>query len=88
MSMVSNRSFAYDIAVQNDDGVIIYYDIVTDVLKVTYESSYYQSGVQHYESNYTDNIVIPEEVTDKYNNTRKVVAIGEHAFDNCRSLNS
>ena len=84
----SNNLFAYDIAAKNDDGVVIYYDIVTDVLKVTYESSFYQNGVQHYKSSYTGNIVIPEEVTDKYNNTRKVVAIGEHAFHDCRSLSS
>ncbi len=48
---------AYDIEVENADGVTIYYNYITDAteLEVTYKTTSYNS--------YSGNIVIPEEVT-------------------------
>ncbi len=72
---------AYDIAVENADGVTIYYNYITDgtELEVTYKST---SG-----NSYSGNVVIPEEVT-YMNATRKVTIIGSRAFYKCSSLTS
>ena len=81
MSMVGAKAFAYDIAVENADGVTIYYNYINDGknLEVTY---YILSGKY-----YNGNVVIPEEVT-YMNRTRKVTSIGEKAFSICSGLTS
>ena len=79
MSMVGTKAYAYDIAVENADGVTIYYNYINEGkdLEVTKsEYTYYQGAV-----------VIPEEVT-LMNRTRKVTSIGEKAFYCCYGLTS
>ncbi len=79
MSMVGTKAYAYDIAVENADGVTIYYNYINEGkdLEVTKsEYTYYQGAV-----------VIPEEVTI-INRTRKVTSIGERAFYKCTGLTS
>ena len=71
---------AYDIAVQNDDGVTIYYDLTNDGKELAVVPGN-KSG------SYSGNIVIPDEVT-YMNRTRKVTSIGFEAFSNCSSLTS
>ncbi len=68
---------AYDIAVENSDGVTIYYNYINEGTELEVTSDYY----------YTGNIVIPEEVT-YMNRTRKVTSIGSSAFYNSSSLTS
>ena len=79
MSMTGTNAFAYDIRVENADGVTIYYNYYNEgkELEVTSNSSYKYSG----------SVVIPEEVT-YMNRTRKVTSIGEKAFDGCSGLTS
>ena len=75
---------AHDIAVQNGDGVTIYYNYINNgtELAVTFQGSDYAHSVK-----YTGDIVIPEEVI-YMNRTRKVTSIGDYAFYNCSSLTS
>ena len=77
MSMVGAKVYAYDISVENADGVTIYYDYINDgkELEVT--------GLGKYKGN----IVIPEEVT-YMNRIRKVTSIGMGAFSGCSGLTS
>ena len=76
---------AYDIAVENDDKVIIYYNYSSDgkELSVTYLEKQSSSN----SSAYKGSVVIPEEVT-YMNRTRKVTSIGNYAFDSCSGLTS
>ena len=76
MSMVGSNVFAYDIEVENNDGVTIYYNYINDgtELEVT-------------EGNYSRAVNIPEEVTFM-NRTRKVTSIGGGAFYQCINLTS
>lgn len=77
MSMVSINAFSYDIAVENADGVTIYYNYYNEgrELEVT--------AVPEWKyPKYTDSIVIPEEVTYS-GRTRKVTSIGKQAFYYC-----
>ena len=76
---------AHDIEVQNADGVTIYYNYTNDgtELEVTFRGNEYDS----YYSEYTGNVVIPEEVT-YMNRTRKVTSIGTYAFRYCSGLTS
>ena len=75
MSMVGAKTFAQDvIAVENTDGVTIYYRYINDGKDLEV------GGVDDIEK-----IVIPGEVT-YMNRTRKVVSIGENAFNNHSSL--
>ena len=69
--------FAYDIAVENADGVTIYYNYTNNgtELEVTMSSSY--SGT----------VNIPETVT-YMNRTRYVTSIGDNAFYRCSGLTS
>ena len=69
---------AYDIEVQNSDGVTIYYNYTNDgtELAVTSHGS---------RNDYQGNVVIPEEVT-YMNRIRKVTSIGVGAFLNCSGL--
>ena len=78
MSMVSGNSYAYDFAVENDDGVTFYYNYINDGkdLEVVGASNY---------SNGTINI--PEKVT-YMGRTRSVTSIGERAFSGRSSLTS
>lgn len=78
MSMVGTNTFAHDIAVENEDGVTIYYNYINDgkELEVTYNSSYIESGYG-YEGVKT--LIIPETVTFM-NRTRKVTSIDDYAF--------
>ena len=71
--MVGVKTFAYDIAVKNADGVTIYYNYISDgkELEVTYKN--------HREYSYPESVVIPNEVTFM-NRTRKVTCIGDSAF--------
>ena len=80
LSMVGTRALAYDIAVENADGVTIYYNYFNDGkdLEVT------KNG---WGNTYSGVVVIPEEVT-YMNRTRKVTSIGEEAFRSCNSLTS
>ena len=82
MSMVGTKALAYDIAVENADGVTIYYNYLNDgkELEVTYLYKAHQSY-------YCSSLVIPDEVT-YMNRTRKVTSIGEYAFWDCKSLTS
>ena len=76
---------AYDIEVQNADGVTFYYNYINNgtELEVTFRGSSYND----YSNEYQGNVVIPEEVT-YMNRTRKVTSIGEYAFSSCSGLTS
>lgn len=71
---------AYDIAVENADGVTIYYNYINDgnELEVT------NKGI---DGSYESSVVIPEEVT-YMTRTRKVTSIGANAFYGCSGLTS
>lgn len=71
LSIGSIHALAYDIAVENEDGVTIYYNYVDTTLSVAYHSSYHGK------------IVIPSEVTYK-NRKKKVTSIGGRAFKYCK----
>lgn len=71
LSIGSIHAFANDIAVENEDGVTIYYNYVDTTLSVAYHSSYHGK------------IVIPSEVTYK-NRKKKVTSIGSSAFFDCK----
>lgn len=77
-SMFVTRALAYDIAVENADGVTIYYNYINDgqELEVTKGNAPY-SGV----------VIIPETVTFM-NRTRNVTSIGNSAFYECKNLTS
>ena len=85
-SMFVTRSLAYDIAVENADGVTIYYKYINDKteLEVTCEYGYSSST---YSSSYSGVVIIPEEVT-YMKRTRKVTRIGVGAFNECSGLTS
>ena len=76
----SNKLFAYDIAVENADGITIYYNYINDgkELEVTRKND-----KNPYDNNsYSGAIVIPENVTFM-NRTRKVTCISSAAFSGC-----
>lgn len=81
LSMVGTKASAYDIAVENADGVTIYYNYITDgkELEVANTGNTYNK--------YSGTVVIPEEAT-YMNRTRKVTRIGSYAFNACNSLSS
>ena len=76
MSMVGTNVFAYDIEVENNDGVTIYYNYINDSTELEVTMGSYSGAVN-----------IPEEVTFM-NRTRKVTSIGFEAFLYCPSLTS
>ena len=89
----SNNLFAYDIAVDNGNGVTIYYNYINDgkELEVTYQAiihtkldnGMYREEYRSYQN--IEEIVIPEEVT-YMDRTRKVTSIGDHAFHDSKDL--
>ena len=84
--MAGTKAYAadYDIAVENADGVTIYYNYINDGKELEVASYAYYSGNIVIPSG---NIVIPNEVT-YMNRTRKVTSIGSSAFSYCFGLTS
>ena len=78
MSMVGGKAFAYDIAVENADGVTIYYNYINNGTELEVTSKW---------RSYRGEINIPESVT-YMNRTRSVTSIGDFAFDDCSDLTS
>ena len=72
---------AYDIEVQNADGVVFFYNYTNGGKELEVTSGGTSGG------KYTGNVVIPEEVT-YMNRTRKVTSIGNSAFYDCYGLTS
>lgn len=86
MSMVGIKALAWeDIAVENADGVTIYYNYINDGTEL--EVTHYNHGYYPNPERYKGNVVIPEEVVFM-NRTRKVTRIGEGAFSSCDELTS
>lgn len=78
--MMSKIAYAYNIIVENDYGVSIYYNYYSErELIVTYDD--------YLDRKYTGTVIIPNEVT-YMNRTLKVIGIGEKAFNNCSNLTS
>lgn len=93
LCMFGAKAYAYDIAVNNADGVTIYYNFINNDrnLEVTYLYEYDEYALDFKSSEFDDvyvgDVVIPEEVT--YSDvTRKVTQIGKCAFSGCSSLTS
>jgi hypothetical protein len=78
MCFVCNEAYAYDIAVENGDGVTIYYNYINGGKEL---------AVTNQITSYSGSVVIPEEVTFM-NRTRKVTRIGSKAFYECSGLTS
>ena len=79
MSMFGAKVFAgneFDIAVDNSDGVVIYYNWVNDKTELSVGYYYTNYGGRKY---YSGNVVIPESV-DYNGKTYPVTSIGYHAF--------
>ena len=94
MSMETTKVFAYDIAVENADGVTIYYNYTNDgkELEVTARGIYsrtIQDYTHYYSTGYSniDILKIPSEVS-YMGRLRKVTSIGDHAFTNSRKTYS
>jgi hypothetical protein len=70
LSMVGTKAIATDIAAENADGIIIYYNYINDGTELEVSGVAFSGSVV---------IVIPEEIT-YMNRTRKVTSIGKEAF--------
>ena len=70
-------AYCYDIAVENVDGVTIYYNYINNGTELEVANSY----------KYSNRINIPEKVT-YMNRTRSVTSIGFRAFYDCIGLTS
>ena len=94
MSMETTKVFAYDIAVENADGVTIFYNYTNDgkELEVTaqgiysrtkHDSHFNRDYIHYYSTGYSniDILKIPSEVS-YMGRLRKVTSIGDHAFTN------
>ena len=80
MSMVGTRVLAYDIAVANDDEVIIYYDYINNGTELMVTCN-------NFGEKYAGTVNIPKEVT--YNSTTySVTSLGDEAFYDCSGLTS
>ena len=84
MSMVGIEAFAHDFAAPNADGVTIYY-VKTSYTEVAV--SYQGISVNSFYNEYTDNVTIPESVTND-DVTYRVTSIGDEAFSGCTGLTS
>ncbi|MBR4336751.1 MAG: leucine-rich repeat domain-containing protein [Bacteroidaceae bacterium] len=80
LSLTATKAFGYDLAVENEDGVTIYYNYINNGTGLEVTSS---PSSKHY----SGKVVIPDEVTFM-NRTRKVTSIGEEAFYDCTGLTS
>ena len=69
LCMFCPKAFAHDIAVENADGVMIYYNYINNGTELEVVGC----------SSYSGAVIIPEEVT-YMNRTRKVTSIGDNAF--------
>ena len=78
MMLLPTLAMAYDIEVQNGDGVTFYYNYTNDGTELE---------VARGTKPYTGNIVIPNEVT-YMNRIRKVTGIGSNAFSHFNDLTS
>ena len=87
MSMVGTKAFAYDIAVENSDGVTIYYNYINNSTELEVTNSNSSDDYYGYWGKYSGNVVIPSEVT-YMNRTRKVTRIRQYAFINSKNLTS
>ncbi len=77
--MICSNLHAYDIAVNNDEGVTIYYNWINDKTELEVTSSGY-SNIK-----YNNSVIVPESVI--YNGqTYSVTRIGDGAFKNCSSM--
>ena len=83
IGMVGTKGIAYDIKVENQDGVTIYYNYINHgkELEVTFE----KDGGYDVNLFYRGSVIIPEEVTH-LGVSRKVTSIGSRAFRNCEEL--
>lgn len=94
MSMAETKAFAYDIAVENADGVTIYYNYTNDGKELevtarginsrtTHNSNFNIDYTHYYSTGYSNiNILkIPSEVS-YMGRLRKVTSIGDYAFTN------
>ena len=77
LCMVNVKAYAYDFAIENDEGVTIYYNYLSD--KKEMEVTYYE----YHSMNYSGEIKIPESVL-----ACPVTSIGDDAFYRCSSLTS
>ncbi len=88
---VAENIFAYDFGAINEDGVTIYYKIISEEYKtceVTYEyssESYYYGTSYH--SSYSGVINIPSSVL-RNSNLYTVIKIGDNAFNGCYDVTS
>ena len=75
---VGLETFAWDFRIQNDEGIMLYYNYINDgkELELTCDTFY---GESEYYSNKLRTIKVPSEVV-YMNRTRKVTRIGKHAF--------
>ena len=81
LSMLTTNALAYDFAVKNADGVLIYYGYTNNKKEVKVTCK------EIAKTDYHGSVVIPKEVT--YNNkTLKVTGIDSHAFYACSGLTS
>ena len=85
LSMVGTKASAYDIAVENADGVTIYYNYINDgtELEVSCIDKDHDKFIE-----YSGSVVIPEEVVTPMGHTLEVTSIGDKAFAGFRSLTS
>lgn len=81
MSIMSTKAFAYDIAVENSDGVTIYYRWYNNHTEL--EVTKWEYAGQEY----TGNVVIPE-IVNYDGEDYRVTSIGDMAFLQCKKLNS
>lgn len=82
-SLCAFLSYAYDFSAVNEDGILIYYKLLSSS---TCEVAPHE--VKKYTERYHGNIRIPEYVNYSNGKTLKVVSIGKNAFKDCLLLTS
>ena len=79
LCFVGTKTYAYDIAVENTDGVTIYYNYINDGTELEVKYGYY--------GKYSGVVNIPSQVTYQ-GETMSVTSIGSSAFNGCTGLTS